>query len=44
MIIASLSILTNFVFLPVYPLWGAFIIAFNAAVIWSLSYQLKRGG
>jgi hypothetical protein len=44
MIVASLSILTNFTFLPVYPVWASFIIAFNLAVIWSLSYQLKRDG
>jgi hypothetical protein len=44
MIVASLSILTNFTFLPVYPVWAAFIIAFNLGVIWSLSYQLKRDG
>jgi hypothetical protein len=42
MVVASISILTNFVSLPVYPVWSAFIIAFMFAVIWSLSYQLKN--
>jgi hypothetical protein len=39
--VASLSMLTNFMFLPVYPVWSAFIIAFNAIVIWALCTQLK---
>jgi hypothetical protein len=39
--IASLSILTNFMFLPIYPVWSAFIIGFNAIVIWALCSQLK---
>ncbi|WP_028643221.1 DUF7144 family membrane protein [Nocardioides sp. URHA0020] len=39
--IASLSMLTNFMFLPVYPVWSAFIIGFNAIVIWALCAQLK---
>ncbi len=40
-IVASLSVLTNFMFLPVYPVWSAFIIGFNVLVIWALSNQLK---
>lgn len=39
--IASLSMLTNFMFLPIYPVWSAFIIGFNAIVIWALCSQLK---
>jgi hypothetical protein len=39
--VASLMILTNFMFLPIYPVWGAFIIGFNALVIWALCSQLK---
>jgi hypothetical protein len=43
MVVAGLSILTNFAFLPFYPIWAAMIIGFNIAVIWALSYQMKRG-
>ena len=39
--VASLSILTNFMFLPIYPVWGAFIIGFNVLVVWALCSQLK---
>ena len=39
--VASLSMLTNFMFLPIYPVWSAFIIGFNALVIWALCSQLK---
>lgn len=42
MIIAALAILTNFAWLPHYPLWSILIIAFNAFVIWALSVQLKH--
>jgi hypothetical protein len=41
MIVAGLSILTNFAFLPSYPLWSIVIIAFNGFVIWALSVQLR---
>ena len=40
--VASLSALTNFAFLPFYPVWSAFIIGFNAVVIWALCSQLKN--
>jgi hypothetical protein len=39
--VASLSILTNFAFLPAYPVWSAFIIGFNVVVVWALCSQLK---
>ncbi|WP_244928465.1 hypothetical protein [Nocardioides sp. W7] len=41
LIVAGLSILTNFSFLPLYPVWGVIIIAFNTIVIWALCVQLK---
>jgi hypothetical protein len=41
-IVAGLSMLTNFAFLPVYPVWGAFIIGFNALVIWALCVQMRK--
>jgi hypothetical protein len=41
-IVASLAILTNFAFLPHYPLWAVVVIAFNAFVIWALCTQMKH--
>jgi hypothetical protein len=41
MIVAGLGILTNFAFLPHYPLWSIVIIAFDGFVIWALSVQLR---
>jgi hypothetical protein len=38
--VAGLSVLTNFMFLPIYPVWSAFIIGFNAIVIWALCSQM----
>lgn len=42
MLIAGLAMLTNFAWLPHYPLWAIVIIAINAFVIWALSVQLKN--
>ena len=42
MVIAGLAMLTNFAWLPHYPLWAIVIIAINAFVIWALSVQLKN--
>jgi hypothetical protein len=42
MIIAGLGMLTNFVWLPHYPLWAIVLIALNGFVIWALSVQLKN--
>jgi hypothetical protein len=36
-IIAILSILINFAWLPYYPIWGLVMIAANAFVIWALT-------
>lgn len=41
LVVAGISILTNFSFLPLYPVWGVIIIAFNTLVIWALCVQLK---
>lgn len=38
--VAIISILTNFAFLPIYPAWSAFVIAFDVVVIWALCVQL----
>ncbi len=39
-IIAGLSALTNFMFIPYYPVWALVIIAFDIAVIWALCVRL----
>ncbi|GAA2364754.1 DUF7144 family membrane protein [Dactylosporangium salmoneum] len=36
-VLASLSAVANFVFLPYYPLWSMLIIAADVAVIWALT-------
>jgi hypothetical protein len=38
--VAAIGILTNFAFLPAYPVWSAFVIGFNAIVVWALWVQL----
>ena len=36
-IVAGLSILVNFVWLPYYPVWAVLLIAFDLFVIWALT-------
>lgn len=36
-IIASISLVANFFFLPVYPLWALVVITIDALVIWALT-------
>ena len=36
-ILASLSLIANFMFIPHYPLWSLLIIALDIAVIWALA-------
>lgn len=36
-ILASVSVVANFVFLPSYPFWSIVIIAIDACVIWALT-------
>lgn len=42
MIVAGLSMLANFAFIPHYPFWAITIIAINVLVIWALSTQLAH--
>lgn len=42
MVIAGLSALTNFAFLPQYPFGAIVLIAANILVIWALSVQLRN--
>lgn len=41
-IVAGVSILTNFAFLPHYPWWSMTIIVFDLLLIWALSVQVRR--
>lgn len=41
-IVAVLSALTTFAFMPYYPLWALVILAFDIAVIWALSSLISR--
>jgi hypothetical protein len=36
-IVASISLLVNFFFIPVYPLWALTVITIDALVIWALT-------
>jgi hypothetical protein len=40
--LAVLSALSNFVFLPYYPLWSIVVIGFAVTLIWALTAQLKN--
>ena len=42
-VLAVLSSIANFAFLPYYPIWSAIILAFNVAVIWALCTLLAAG-
>jgi hypothetical protein len=41
-VIAALSCLSNFAFLPYFPIWSLVILAFNAFVIWALCTQMSH--
>jgi hypothetical protein len=41
-VIAFVSALTNFAFLPYYPFWSIVVLAFNVFVIWALTSELVR--
>ena len=36
-VVASVSLIANFMFIPHYPLWSLLIIALDVAVIWALA-------
>lgn len=42
MIVAGLSAIANFAFLPYYPLWAITVIAIDVLIIHALATQLKR--
>jgi hypothetical protein len=41
MVVCGLGVLTNFAFIPRYPIWSIVIIAFNVFVIWALNVQYR---
>lgn len=41
-VIAVLSALLNFMFIPYYPIWSLVVIAFAAGVVWALSTALQH--
>lgn len=41
-VVAVVSAVSNFMFLPYYPLWSLVIIAFDVAIVWALAVQLRR--
>jgi hypothetical protein len=36
-VLASISLIANFFFIPVYPLWALTVITIDALVIWALT-------
>ncbi len=41
-IIAVLSALLNFMFIPQYPVWALVVIAFDIAAVWALSTMIRE--
>ena len=41
-VLASLSIVANFLFIPYYPIWSLVIIALDVTIIWALSSGWRR--
>lgn len=40
-VLACLSLLANFLFIPYYPIWSLLIIVLDVAVIWALAVQRR---
>lgn len=41
-VLASLSLIANFAFIPYYPLWSILVIALDVAVIWALAVYRRE--
>jgi hypothetical protein len=41
-VLATLSSIANFAFLPYFPIWSGIVIAFNVVVIWALCTLLAQ--
>jgi len=44
LMIAVLSALLNFMFIPHYPLWALTVIGFDILVMWAISTQIREAG
>ena len=44
LVLASLSLVANFLFVPYYPVWALLVIALDIAVIWALTVTWGRDG
>ena len=42
MVVVSVSMISNFAFLPQYPLWGMTIIALDVVIVWALCTQFAN--
>ncbi len=42
-VLAVLSAVDNFLFLPYYPIWSLLLVALDVFVIWALAYSLRTG-
>jgi len=42
LVVAVMSAVTHFIFLPFFPIWAVVILAFDVIVIWALSTELWR--
>ena len=41
-VLASLSLIANFLFIPYYPIWSLVIIALDVAIIWALTVYRRE--
>jgi hypothetical protein len=41
-VLAGISLITNFLFLPVYPLWSLIVITLDVLVIWALTAHGRK--
>jgi len=41
-VIASLSMIANFLFIPYYPVWSLLIVALDVAIIWALAMHGRK--
>jgi hypothetical protein len=42
-VVASLSLIANFLFIPWYPIWSLLIVALDVAIIWALAVYRREG-
>ena len=42
-LIAALSMIANFAYLPYFPIWGLTVIAIDVIVMWALVRMVQKG-